>query len=73
MSQLETLRHSCAHVLAAAIIRLHPSAKLDIGPPTSSGFYYDIDLDKKLDANNLKEIELEMKKNNKRKSKIYSY
>ena len=48
MSPLEELRHSCSHVLATAILRLFPETKLDIGPPTESGFYYDIDLDKKL-------------------------
>jgi threonyl-tRNA synthetase len=49
-------------VLASAILRLFPEAQLDIGPPTESGFYYDIDLDKKLDATDLEAIELEMKK-----------
>ena len=45
-----------------AILRLFPETQLDIGPPTESGFYYDIDLDKKLDAADLEAIELEMKK-----------
>jgi threonyl-tRNA synthetase len=49
-------------VLASAILRLFPETQLDIGPPTESGFYYDIDLDKKLDATDLEAIELEMKK-----------
>ena len=62
MSPLEQIRHSCSHVLASAILRLFPEAQLDIGPPTESGFYYDIDLDKKLDATDLEAIELEMKK-----------
>ena len=62
MSPLEELRHSCSHVLATAILRLFPETKLDIGPPTESGFYYDIDLDKKLDAADLDAIEAEMKK-----------
>ena len=62
MSPLEELRHSCSHVLAAAILRLYPETQLDIGPPTDSGFYYDIDLDKKLDAADLEAIEAEMKK-----------
>ena len=43
MSPLEELRHSCAHVLAAAVLRIHPEAQLDIGPPTENGFDYDID------------------------------
>lgn len=62
MSPLEQIRHSCSHVLATAILRLFPETQLDIGPPTESGFYYDIDLDKKLDAKDLEAIELEMKK-----------
>lgn len=62
MSPLETLRHSCSHVLATAILRLYPDTQLDIGPPTENGFYYDIDCDKKLDASDLEAIEAEMKK-----------
>ncbi len=62
MSPLEQIRHSCSHVLATAILRLYPETQLDIGPPTENGFYYDIDLDKKLDATDLEAIELEMKK-----------
>ena len=59
MSPLEELRHSCSHVLATAILRLYPETQLDIGPPTDNGFYYDIDLDKKLDADDLEKIEAE--------------
>ncbi|SVB86236.1 uncharacterized protein METZ01_LOCUS239090, partial [marine metagenome] len=44
MTPLEELRHSSAHVLATAVLRLFPEAKLDIGPPTETGFYYDFDL-----------------------------
>ena len=62
MSPLEELRHSCSHVLATAVLRLFPDAKLDIGPPTDSGFYYDIDLDHKLTMDDLGRIEAEMKK-----------
>ena len=40
MTPLEELRHSCSHVLATAVLRLFPDAKLDIGPPTDTGFYY---------------------------------
>ncbi len=40
---LEIMRHSAAHVLAQAILRLFPETKLAIGPPTSEGFYYDVD------------------------------
>ena len=62
MSPLETLRHSCSHVLATAILRLYPETQLDIGPPTENGFYYDIDCEKKLDTSDLEAIEAEMKK-----------
>lgn len=62
MSPLEELRHSCSHVLATAVLRLFPDAKLDIGPPTDTGFYYDIDLAHKLTADDLVKLEAEMKK-----------
>ena len=62
MSPLEELRHSASHVLATAVLRLFPEAKLDIGPPTDSGFYYDIDLEHKFTADDLVKIEAEMKK-----------
>jgi threonyl-tRNA synthetase len=62
MTPLEELRHSASHVLATAVLRLFPDAKLDIGPPTDSGFYYDIDLDHKLTAEDLVKLEAEMKK-----------
>jgi threonyl-tRNA synthetase len=62
MSPLEELRHSCSHVLATAVLRIFPDAKLDIGPPTDTGFYYDIDLDHKLTADDLVKLEAEMKK-----------
>ena len=62
MTPLEELRHSCSHVLATAMLRLFPETKLDIGPPTETGFYYDVDLDRKLTAEDLEKIEGEMKK-----------
>jgi threonyl-tRNA synthetase len=62
MTPLEELRHSSSHVLATAILRLFPDAKLDIGPPTDTGFYYDIDLDHQLTQEDLAKIEAEMKK-----------
>src|SRR3954464_87022 len=62
MTPLEELRHSCSHVLATALLRLFPDAKLDIGPPTDTGFYYDIDLEHKLTTEDLTKIEAEMKK-----------
>ena len=62
MTPLEELRHSASHILATAVLRLFPEAKLDIGPPTDTGFYYDIDLDHKLTADDLVKLEAEMKK-----------
>jgi threonyl-tRNA synthetase len=62
MTPLQELRHSSSHVLATAILRLFPDAKLDIGPPTDTGFYYDIDLAHKLTQEDLGRIEAEMKK-----------
>jgi threonyl-tRNA synthetase len=62
MTPLEELRHSCSHVLATAMLRLWPEIKLDIGPPTEAGFYYDVDLDRKLTAEDLAKIEEEMRK-----------
>jgi threonyl-tRNA synthetase len=62
MTPLEELRHSASHILATALLRLFPEAKLDIGPPTDTGFYYDVDLDHKLTADDLVKLEAEMKK-----------
>ena len=56
---LETIRHSAAHVMAAAVQQLYPDAKFDIGPSTENGFYYDFDMEHRLV---LKEIEKQMKK-----------
>ncbi|MDG2168912.1 MAG: threonine--tRNA ligase [Opitutales bacterium] len=62
MSPLEEIRHSSAHILATAVLRLFPEAKLDIGPPTDTGFYYDFDIAHKFTAEDLEAIEVEMKK-----------
>jgi threonyl-tRNA synthetase len=62
MTPLEEIRHSSSHVLATALLRIFPDAKLDIGPPTDTGFYYDVDLEHKLTAEDLAKIEAEMKK-----------
>jgi threonyl-tRNA synthetase len=58
---LQQLRHSAAHVLAAAIVRLFPTAKYDIGPSIDNGFYYDFDLTHTLTIGDLEAIEAEMK------------
>lgn len=62
MSDIERLRHSCAHVLATAILRLWPDAQLAGGPPVENGFYYDIDLDHSITPDDFEKIEAEMKK-----------
>ncbi len=62
MTPLEELRHSSAHILATAVLRLFPDAKLDIGPPTDQGFYYDFDLEHRFTAEDLSSIEKEMKR-----------
>ena len=60
LNELETIRHSCAHVMAHAIQRIWPEAKFGIGPTVEDGFYYDVDLPVKLTADDLKKIEKEM-------------
>ena len=62
MTPLQEIRHSAAHMLGAAVLRLFPEAKLDIGPPTDAGFYYDFDLDHAFTADDLVRIEDEMRK-----------
>jgi threonyl-tRNA synthetase len=58
---LDNLRHSCAHLLAAAVIDLWPQAKLTLGPSIENGFYYDIDFsDTKVTEGDLKKIEKKM-------------
>ncbi len=55
-------RHTASHILAQAVKRLYPTAKLTIGPAVENGFYYDIDSDVSFGADALKAIESEMKK-----------
>lgn len=62
LSPLETLRHSAAHVMAAAIKRLWPEARLAFGPHTEDGFYYDIDVPHRLVPEDFEKIEAEMQK-----------
>ncbi len=60
---LDNLRHSTAHLLAAAVLKLYPNAKITLGPPIENGFYYDIDFDNvKISDTDLLKIENEMKK-----------
>lgn len=59
---LKIMQHSAAHVLAMAVLKLYPKAKLAIGPAIENGFYYDFDLPKPISAEDLPKIETEMKK-----------
>src|SRR5580765_7829097 len=65
MSDLERLRHSCAHVLATAILRLWPEAQFAAGPPVENGFYYDLELPHRISPEDFEKIEAEMKKETK--------
>ena len=59
---LSTLRHTASHVMAQAVKRLYPGAKLAIGPSIADGFYYDIDFETPIAAEDMEKIEAEMKK-----------
>lgn len=59
---LSILRHSAAHVLAQAVQKINPKAKLGIGPPITDGFYYDFDVDLPFTPEDLKSIEKEMER-----------
>src|SRR5438309_11636795 len=62
MTELERIRHSCAHVMATAILRLWPEAQFAYGPPVENGFYYDVDLSHRISPDDFEKIEAEMKK-----------
>src|SRR5271170_3861845 len=62
MSELERIRHSCAHVLATAILRIWPDAQFAAGPPVENGFYYDVELAHRIAPEDFDAIEAEMKK-----------
>lgn len=57
---IHTLRHSAAHVMAAAVCKLFDNVKLDIGPSTDDGFYYDFDMEHRLVPEDFPKIEKEM-------------
>ena len=59
---LAALRHTASHVMAQAVKRLYPDAKLAIGPSIADGFYYDIDFSSPITAEDTEKIEAEMKK-----------
>lgn len=58
---LDVLRHSAAHVMARAVMRLYKGVSLAFGPTTSGGFYYDFDLPEKISEDDFPKIEAEMK------------
>ena len=60
-SDLYKIRHSCAHVLAEAMMERFPGAHLAIGPPIEDGFYYDFDLPRPLNDEDLRWVEKRMR------------
>ena len=62
MTELERIRHSCAHVMATAILRIWPDAQFAAGPPVDNGFYYDVELKHRISPDDFSKIEQEMKK-----------
>ena len=62
MTELERIRHSCAHVLATAILRLWPDAQFAYGPPVENGFYYDLECSHRISPEDFAKLEEEMKK-----------
>jgi threonyl-tRNA synthetase len=59
---LAVLRHSTAHLLAEAVLRLHPGVKIAIGPPIADGFYYDFEFPEPISEGDLEAIEEEMRR-----------
>ncbi len=62
MTELERIRHSSAHVMATAILRLWPDAQFAYGPPVENGFYYDLECSHRISPEDFQKIEEEMKK-----------
>ena len=62
MTDIERLRHSAAHVLATAILKIWPEAQFAAGPPVENGFYYDLELEHHISPEDFEKIEAEMKK-----------
>ncbi len=62
MTDLERLRHSCAHVMATAILRIWPDAQFAYGPPIDAGFYYDFEMQHRITPDDFEKIEAEMRK-----------
>jgi len=68
--ELRTLRHTASHVLAQAVQKLFPTAKLAIGPAIDTGFYYDFDVEEPFTTQDLAAIEKEMQRIIKRNAKL---
>ena len=64
------IRHSAAHLLAEAVLKKHPQAKLTIGPPIDDGFFYDFDVDITFSPQDLASLERDMKRSIKRNTKF---
>jgi threonyl-tRNA synthetase len=62
MTELERIRHSAAHVLATAILKIWPDAQFAAGPPVENGFYYDLELSHRISPEDFARIEEEMKR-----------
>ena len=62
INQEEILRHTTAHIMAQAVLRLWPGTKIAIGPVIKNGFYYDFDLEHRFTPEDLEKIEEEMRK-----------
>lgn len=60
IASMETIRHSCSHLMAMAVVEFFPKAKLAIGPAIENGFYYDFELDRPLIPEDLKKIQKKM-------------
>ena len=69
-SYRKTYWHTCSHILAQAMKRLHPEVKLAIGPAIENGFYYDFDTPEPFSESQLSELEAEMRKICKEKLKL---
>lgn len=70
MSDIDRLRHSCAHIMATAILRIWPDAQFAYGPPIENGFYYDFEMKHRITPDDFEKIEAEMKKISKENQKF---
>ncbi|MEY4917439.1 MAG: hypothetical protein RL616_1352, partial [Verrucomicrobiota bacterium] len=61
MTELERIRHSAAHVMATAILRLWPDAQFAAGPAIETGFFYDLECSHRISPEDFAAIEAEMK------------